>query len=475
MHMTPQSYYNPLTHAQVEHIHRSALRVLHEVGVQVESGPMLSLLAEFGGQVDRDSQRARFAPAWVERFIHESEKYDWRAHVPTLSCGAGIYACSYLNPETGELEPFHEATFRDYARLARRLEGVDGALTLGIPFVPEDIPAAYAPLSEKLYGWKHGAAPSGTVQFTGLCPYLVDIYARRAEELGQPLSQVFRASGFLVSPLRLSRPECEQVLYFRSRGLRMSVGHLLSLGGSAPVTIAGAAVMNLAESLFLNLLRRALWGDRSLAISGATMVMDLRGPVSLYGRPEQVMVSTVLGQIARWYGASSWGHGGTSDAPGPSAQAGMQKALSAVAGLLSCGGSGLDAGLLAVDTICSPEQMVYDAELATCVRRMLRDIEVTEETCAVAEIKEVGPGGSFVGTDLTAQRFRQEVWEPKVWAKESLQNWLLSGAPSDRARAKQLVRDLLASQDDHPGLSEECEQDLRAIIAQAVAHGAAAS
>lgn len=472
--MTPQSYYTLLTQAQVEQIHRSALRVLHEVGVQVESDPMLALLADFGGQVDRNLQRVRFAPPWVERFIQDSLKYDWSAHVPALSCWAGIYASSYLNPDTDELEPFTESTFRDYARLARHLKGVGGATNLGMPFVPDDIPAPYGPLSEKLFGWKHGAEPSGTVQFAGLCPFLVDICARRADDLGQPLANVFRATGYLVSPLRLSRTECEQVLYFRSRGLRMGVGHLLSLGGSAPITIAGAAVLNLAESLFLNILRRALWGDLSLSISGATMVMDLRGMVSLYGRPEQAMVSTVLGQVARWYGASSWGHGGVSDAREPSAQAGMQKALSAVAGLLSCGGSGLDAGLLGVDAICSPEQMVYDAELATCVGRMLRDIEVSEKTCAVEEIKEVGPGGTFMGTDLTAERFRQEVWEPRVWVKDSLQDWLRAGAPSDRARAKQIIRDLLTAQDDYRGLSEECERDLRATIAQAVAADAAA-
>jgi len=466
-------FYDPLDPSGVEEIHHSALRVLHEVGVQVESRDLLSLLADHGADVDMAEQRARFAPARVEQFVSDSEKYDWDGHQPSFGCYAGIYACLYLNPWTDQLEPFTEDTLRDYIRLANALPEVSGVSLLGLPFTPAGIPAAYTPLAEKLYAWEYGAEPAGTVQFTGLCPYLEDMYARRAQETGQSLEDCFGAVGYLVSPLRLARSECEQLLCFRSRGLRMHIGHMLSMGASAPVTTAGAAVLKLAESLFLGILHRVLWGGRSFHVGGFGVVMDMRSAHSMGGRPERAVVKAILAQVARFYGVPSGAGGGLTDAKEPSAQAGMQKAMISVAALLSSGSVVLDVGLLSLDEVCSPEQMIYDVELASAIRRMVRPVEISPETCAVEDIKEVGPGGNFLGSELTAERFRQELWEPQVWDRQSLQGWRASGARAERERVKERIRALLSAPFEDPRMTPECEQDLRAIIGRAVAAGAA--
>ena len=468
------SFYSPLSQAQVEQIHRSALQVLDQAGVWVESAPMLALLAQFGGRVNLSESRVRFKSAWVEQFIQDSEKYDWSAHQPFLRANAFFAGYDfYLNPDTDRLEPFTERTFTDYIRLARGLSNLDVTSSLGIPFIPDGIPADYGPLSERLFDWKYGAQAEGTVEITGLCPYLEEMYARRAEETREPLGEIFRAVGFLVSPLRLPSSVCEQLLYFHSRGLPMGVSHLRSLGGTAPITVAGASVLNLSECLFLNILSRALWGGRALSINGSTMVLDLTTTAAMYGRPEQVAVSSIMGQMARFYGAQSGGHGGLSDSTEPSVQAGMQKALSAMAGVLSCGGAPIIAGLLGVDTVCSPEQLVYDAELAGAMRSVIQPVEVSPESCAVDDIMATGPGGNFLGSDLTVARFRTEVWQPDLWTRESLPQWLRSGAHSDRERAKQRIREILAQTSAEPLMSEECERDLRAIISRAVAARAA--
>jgi len=469
----PWAYYNPLSDCEVERIHGAALRVLSEVGARVESEGLLKLLAEFGGSVDLDDRRVRFPAAQVEQFIAESAKHDWGSHRPGLHVFAGIYACLYLNPETDRLEPFTEQSYRDYIRLGNGLHDIDVMSTLGIPFACDAIPPAYGALAEKLYGWKHHAGVSGTVQFTGLCPYIVEMYERRAAELGRPLDEVFHAGGYLISPLRLARAECEQLLYFRSRGLRVATGHLLSLGASAPVTMAGAVVLSLAESLFLGILNRALWGSRSFHVGGGPMVMDMRTTTSMYGRPERLVMSAMLGQLARWYGAGSGSHVGLSDAKEPSVQAGMQKAIGLVAGIYACGSASMDAGLLSIDEICSPEQLIYDNELASAVRRTLQPVDLSDEALAAADIMEAGPGGTFIGSDLTAKRFRAEIWEPTIWARASVKEWQASGAATDRQRAKERISEILAQPAPPPGLSEDCERDLRAIIARAVAADAA--
>jgi trimethylamine:corrinoid methyltransferase-like protein len=466
-------FFSLLTQTQIEDIHRSALRVLHETGVRVESEDLLRILGDFGGQPDLEAQRIRFTRAWTEQFIADSDKYDWAHHRLSFRCSAGIYQGLYLNPETGTLEPFTEKTLGNYIRVGNALPEIQSVGLLGLPFVPDWVPSPYTPLAEKLYAWEFGAHPHDTVQFTGLCPYIEEIYARYAEEIGPPLKDVFGASGYLLSPLRLARSECDQLLYFHSRGLHMSIGHMLSLGLSTPVTTAGAAVLKLAETLFLSILRRALYGGRGFSLGGFGVVGEMRNARSMGGRPERLSVEMVLGQVARWYGVRSGAGGGLSDAKEPSPQAGMQKVLAAGIALSTCGSAWLDAGLLSLDEINSSEQIIHDAEVTGAIQHMIRPVEISPETLAVEDIATIGPGGSVMASELTARRFRRDLWQPRIWDWEALPEWLASGAHTDRARAKGCVREILASPPPEPGISEDLERDLRAIVARAVAASAA--
>ena len=58
--------------ADVGLIHQSALRILDEVGMEIQNERLLTTLAEFGLTVDTAAQRVRFPPDLVERFIAES-------------------------------------------------------------------------------------------------------------------------------------------------------------------------------------------------------------------------------------------------------------------------------------------------------------------------------------------------------------------------------------------------------------------
>ena len=185
------------------------------------------------------------------------------------------------------------------------------------------------------------------------------------------------------------------------------------------------------------------------------------------------MVAAVMSLVARHYRVHSHGTGPLTDAKEPSTQAGMQKAMTALYGVCSCGRASIDVGLLSLDEISSPEQMVYDVELASAVRHMLRPMDVSSEACAVEEIAGVGPGGSFIGTDLTAKRFRQDQWQPRIWDRDSLHEWVGKGRVGEGDRARERIREVLSAPRPTPGMSEECERDLRAIIARAMDAGAA--
>lgn len=452
-----------LTRRQVEEIHRSALRVLAEVGVQVEHEGLRRKLASVGGEIDPSTERVRFPADVTERRIWDAPKTRLCFDTPRIGLGCGVYQCMYLDPFTDELRPFDEPLLARYFGLAEHLS-LDGWGVLGLPFIPEGIPASCLPLAEKLYAWKYGGGPGGEVHFTALCGPLIEMFRIHADAVGKRIEDVFCANGWLVSPLKLGRPECEQLLYFAEHGLRMGIGHLPSQGGTSPVSFAGTLTLTLAEQVFLFLLNSAVWGEAHFGIGSAVTTIDMRNGASMYGRPERVRANLAFADIADFYGCSTGGHTGCTDAYMPSYEAGAQKAEGALMTALATGHAYIEAGLLGVDTICSPVQMILDRDLVGSLRSLFAEARVNEEECAFDEILDAGIGGNHLGTEFTAERFRAELFEPLTWANQSLGAWRASGGKTDVDRAREIVADFERDFRPESRISEEEERALRSVI-----------
>jgi len=462
-----------LTTEQVKTIHRNALRVLAEIGVRVEHEEVRSRLAALGGQCDSATGRVRFSPRIVEHFISAKRKTGLETTSPAIRVTCGVYQSYYLDPATDEILPFDEERLAKYLMLAHSLSLIELPHLLGMPYLPQGIPAEYLPLAEKLFAWKHGVRPSGSVQLTGLCPPLLEMFTCHAERSGRRLEEVFTAEGFLVSPLKLARPECEQLMFFFKHGLRMRIGHQPSQGGTAPISLAGSIVLALAEQIFIFLLYRSFWDDAVFSVGGSVMTMDMRNAVACYGRPEQQRINVAFADIARFYGCPCGGHTGLSDAKRPSFEAGAQKAVGALITALATGCGTIEAGLLATDEICSPIQMILDHDLARSLRALLAQPEVNEAECAFREILAAGIGGNFLGTDFTFERFRKDLYQPQTWSWQMVSGWQESGKKMDVDMARDIFMHFESRFTPGSQISLDEERKLRDIIEVSIRSGLA--
>jgi trimethylamine--corrinoid protein Co-methyltransferase len=456
--------YNPMSAVEVELVHRSALRILDEVGMEVQNRRILDALAEFGLSVDLESQRVRFPPTMVERVIDEAEKHDWENAPPCVESSAGVYHSLYHDPVSGELLPWTEESLASYFALAHHLPHVEGACMLGCRL---PVPEPLAPLYERYYCWKLGATEGGSIHLDELCPYLLELYEIRADERGLPASRLFNAAVYLVPPLKLARHAAYQVAYFWERGLRVSIGDMYAMGATAPVTLAGAVTLNLAEQLALHALNRVLFGEKKLALGGSISPMDMRTTAYTFGRPERAIANLMTAQLARHYGARFFGHAGLTDAKLPSAEAGAQKALSAIPTLLAGGRLWLDAGLLSTDEICSPVQMTLDNELVGALNRFAREFEVTDETIGLDTIIEAGPGGHYIDRHHTARHFRNDLWEPAIWSRRTLRPWQEEGSHHDADRAREVALEVQRRGVEPDGMTQEMERRVLRVIDRA--------
>lgn len=454
---------NVLTQTEIEKILYSAFHILHETGILIENEEILTKLKEFGGEIDTANQKVFFSKSFLERFVSDSIKIDWHERPIKFSAAAEIYQGYFLDPENDSFRDWTEKRLFDYVKLAKTLPHIDGISMLGCPLT--EMPVHLQPLYEKLYCWKYGIKGGSSIWNTYLCPKIYDMWEVMAEESGKDIRDIYNGAVYLISPLKFGSVEAEQFMFFYKRGLATHVGTLGSLGGTVPVTLAGALALHLAEHLFINILNRAFFDTKTLYFSNSISVLDMSAAVFQYGRPEQTLLNIAGAQIAKYLGANFNGHSGLSDAKVPSCEAGIQKVSSVIFNAASGGRGNIAAGLLGADEIFSPIQMVLDDEITGALNRISSGFEVNDETLALDVIKSVGNGGNFLGTDHTALNFRSSLWQTAVWSREMYTVWKDNGKKIDVDRAKEKYFSIL-----HDGkalelqISENTESRLLNII-----------
>ncbi|MGQ9555177.1 MAG: trimethylamine methyltransferase family protein [Anaerolineae bacterium] len=453
-----------LSDAEVKAIHRGALRILAEVGMCIENEDILRHLEGYVGQVDYARQRVFYKPEIVERFLADTKKLDWSTFAPYVSASAGVFYGMYLDPETSELLPWNEERLVHYMTLAQVLPNVGSVGMLGCPIgvIPQ-----LEPLYERLYCWQYGAHESGAIHLDELCPYILDLYEMRAQQLGKPLREVFRGTAYLVPPLKLGRHEAYQYLYFYQRGLQLHLGDQYAMGATSPVTMAGSVALSLAEQLAVGIMQRAFFGGDTFSLSSSISPLDMRTLIYPYGRPEMAYTNMIMAQMARFYQLPFSGHAGLADAKVPSCEAGAQKALTAIPTLLAGGHVNIAAGLLSIDEVFSPVQMILDNDFCGSLKHMCKEFAADEEGLALDVIAEVGPGGNYMASEHTARYFRGELWEPRVWSRQMLASWRGGGRRLDVDYAKEVYHGMLPDLEVRPRLSDEEEQGIRALIERA--------
>ena len=453
-----------LSDAEVGAIHRGALRVLAEVGMGIESERILHHLEAQGGRVDYGQQRVRYESGVVERFLEDSEAFDWGGITPAVTASAGVYHGLYHDPDSGELVPWTEERLAGYFALARALPNVDGASMLGSRLNPG---TPLEPRGERYYCWKYGAQDGATIHLDELCPFIYDLCQLRAKQIGKPLEEVFRGTAYLVPPLKLGRHEAYQFLYFWERGLQVHLGDMHAMGATTPVTLAGAVTLCLAEQLAVGLLQRAFFGGNRFGLGSSISVLDMRTMIYPYGRPEMALTNLAMAQMARHYGLPFGGHAALTDAKLPSCEVGAQKALTAIPTLLAGGRLHVDAGLLSIDEVCSPLQLILDDEFCGALRHLCRQFQAGEEELALDLIAEVGPGGHFIASEHTVRHFRHEQWQPRLWSREMVNTWLKGDRALDVDQARAIYHDLLPSLETGSQLAPEEEEDILSLIKDA--------
>jgi trimethylamine--corrinoid protein Co-methyltransferase len=239
------------------------------------------------------------------------------------------------------------------------------------------------------------------------------------------------------------------------------------MGATGPATVAGAVTLSNAEVLFGVVLTQLIRPGAKVVLKPDTNVFDMRTTQCTYGSPEQNLGKMAMIQLARFYGLPIYGLGGGVEGKVPDAEAAGEAAMNMLLNAQAGMTMSQSLGTLAWGMYGSQEMVVICDQLVDMIRRVMQGISVTEDTLAVDVIREVGRGGNFLSHEHTVRHFRQEMFFPRLFTRQSIDQWVEAGSQRIDQVAHQRVLDILDKAGPvelPPGADAELERALRQAV-----------
>jgi trimethylamine--corrinoid protein Co-methyltransferase len=445
-----------LNNEQAWAIHMAALEILEKTGFKMEHSGALGLLADAGCQVF-DTDWVRLPSYLVEEALRSAPRqialYDQKGSktMPLVNgnCfyGTGSDATFTLDLDTGERRRTLLKDTANFAKLVEGLENMDFAMSMSNP---ADVPI------EDIYIYVFAEM----VKNTNKPIVFIADSARDIAKIHEIASVVvggedrLRSKPFMlnyseaISPLRFPGNVMEKLIFCAEKSIPICLPSGSNAGGGAPVTLAGAMALGIAENL-VGLVVHQLAGKGSPFLFGPNVsVLDMKSTVVSYGCPEWSLSQAALADMRdEIYDLPIWAYAGASDAKVMDAQAGAEAMFSIITAMLSRSNLIHDVGFLEYGSTSSLEMVAMANELVAMSRFFVEGIPVGGDTLALEVIERVvrgGPGSIFLTDDHTFDHFMDAQFIPNLLDRSRYDGWEKAGAMDLYSRSNAEVKKILS-------------------------------
>jgi len=447
--------FKPLTEGSIDKVHRTTMRIIEEVGFEVNSETALELFDKAGVRVDRQERRVRvsqekalelinMAPSEV-RLCGQDEKHDIFLGGNRVYTGTGGTALYIYEPDTGHKRP---ATLEDLKRIARLVDQLDNIHLFMLPTYPSELPVEQVDANRFFAGLdnstKHIMGGVYTIDGVRQVIRMAEMVAGSAEALRQrPLISMITCS---ISPMKMDAHYGDLVVAIARSGIPIVCPAEPLCGATSPVTLAGNLVIQTVDSLMGVMLTQVVNPGTPVIFGSVATSTDLRSLSYLAGSIEMGLINAAGAQMAQFYKLPFYATGGMTDSKVLDAQSGYESALTSL--LCALAGSNFihdAAGLMEFAMTVCYEKFVIDNEILGMVMRAVEGIRVDDDTLAFDLIKQVGPGGNFVTAKHTRQFMRSEHYQPSLSDRESREEWETEGKKTSWEKAAEMVPRIIAA------------------------------
>lgn len=237
-------------------------------------------------------------------------------------------------------------------------------------------------------------------------------------------------------------------------------------GAMAPVSVAGTLTQVLAEVL-AGISYNQLIRPGAPVIFGAFVTsIDMNSGAPTFGTPEASHILYGAGQLARRLNLPFRSGGGLCGSKLPDAQAAYESANTLNAALMGGVNFMLHAcGWLEGGLVSSYEKFVMDADQLGVLHHLAKGVMSDENAQAMDAIREVGPGGHYLGCAHTQANFKDAFWRTNVLDYKPFETWEEEGARDTMTLANQKVKTMLATYEE-PELDPAIKAALETYVAE---------
>jgi trimethylamine--corrinoid protein Co-methyltransferase len=469
-----------LSEDHIEAIHTAALRLLSEQGMRVLNARAIDYFRRAGARVDANmvyldpamvtERLATVPPTFTIAARNRAKDLRFGGNDMVFSSVGGPAYVMDLDRgrRDGTLQDM-----QDFLRLCQSLNVIQQES--GGPLEPMDLPAATRHLDLYLSqitlldkSWNLNAL--GTER-------TMDGLHMAAISMGWSLDDL-AANPMMMgvintnSPRQLDDPMSQGLIALAEHGQVAIVTPFTLAGAMAPVSLAGALVLQHAEAIFGITLTQIVRPGVPVMYGGFTSNVDMKTGAPAFGTPEYAKAAQASGQLARRIGVPFRSSNVTA-ANALDAQAAYESQMSLWGCLM--GGAHLvihSAGWMHGGLTASYEKLILDAEMLGMMQAYFTPIPVTEEALSLDAIAEAGVGGHFFGTAQTMAQYETAFHAPMLSNWDNYPTWVERGREEAPQRANKIWKELLA-QYEEPALDPGTRDALEAFVARRRAEGGA--
>ena len=240
-------------------------------------------------------------------------------------------------------------------------------------------------------------------------------------------------------------------------------------GAMAPVSVAGTLTQVLAEVLAGISYSQLIRPGAPVIFGTFVTSIDMNSGAPTFGTPEASQILYGAGQLARRMGLPYRSGGGLCGSKLPDAQAAYESANTLQAALMggvnfmlhSCGW--LEGGL-----VSSFEKFVMDADQLGILHHIAKGVQIDENAQAMGAIREVGPGGHYLGCDHTQTNFKSAFWRTEILDYKPFETWQEEGARDTVTLAAERVEKMINTY-QKPAMDPAVEEALTDYVARKTA------
>ncbi|MEM9775995.1 MAG: trimethylamine methyltransferase family protein, partial [Chloroflexota bacterium] len=237
-------------------------------------------------------------------------------------------------------------------------------------------------------------------------------------------------------------------------------------GANTPASVVPSVVQLNAEALSCLAYSQIVRKGTPVIYGHYLSTVNMKSGAPMAGTPEISLMNFMIGQMARFYDvpwrtSNTLGGAKTFDA-----QAGYESASTMMAVLMS-GAHYIwhSAGWNEAGMHCSVAKFVVDAEQCAMGYRMAEGPRWDDFDEAIAAVRDIGPGGHYLGHPHTLENFERGFFMPELFDNNSIEQWKAEGEVEITERALKYAKKLLREYEE-PKLDEAKNEELLAYIAK---------